>query len=216
MRLGSPGFVTLGISLTACTLLLSPALFGQVLQPGQLASDPSSSASPATNTQPLTLGQKYKLALNRTLDPLEWVRIAFGAAIDQADNYPSDWGQGWDAFGVRTASGFGQQAIREQIEFGVWAIDHEDPRHHRSGLHGVWPRTRYAIVHTFVSRRDDGGQMPAYSRFLGDYGAAFASREWYPTRFHNLQAGLDSGSVSLGLDVGMNVAREFLPHWLIH
>ena len=78
------------------------------------------------------------------------------------------------------ASGFGQQLVREQIEFGVWAIDHEDPRHRAVGCNGVWPRTKYAIVHTFVARRDDGGQMPAYSRFIGDYGAGFVSREWYP------------------------------------
>lgn len=203
------------ISLAAFVLLLSPALFGQVLQPGQLANDPPS-ANSQTNSEPLTLGEKYKLSLDHTFDPLEWVRIAFGAAIDQADNYPSDWGQGWDAFGVRMASGFGQHIIREQLEFGVWAIDHEDPRHRRSGRHGVWPRTKYAIVHTFVAQRDGGGSMPAYSRLVGDYGAAFVSRQWFPDRFHSVRAGVDAGTVSLGIDVGLNVAREFLPHWLIH
>ena len=195
--------------LATCALVLSSALFSQVQQPGQLPTD-------STNTEPLTLKEKYRIALNRSVDPIEFVRIAAGAAIDQARNYPEEWGQGWDAFGVRMASGFGQQLVREQIQFGVWAIDHEDPRHRRSGLHGVWPRTKYAIVHTFIARRDDGSQIPAYSRFLGDYGAGFVSREWYPARFHHVQQGLDAGSVSLGLDVGLNVAREFIPHWLIH
>ena len=195
--------------LVTCALLLSPALFAQVQQPGQLRSD-------STNTEPLTLKEKYRVALNRSVDPIEFVRIAFAAGIDQARNYPREWGQGWDAFGVRMASGFGQQLVREQIEFGVWAIDHEDPRYQRSELHGVWPRTKYAIVHTFMARRDDGSQMPAYSRFVGDYGAGFISREWYPDRFHNVSQGIEAGSVSLGLDVGLNVAREFLPHWLIH
>ena len=195
--------------LATWALLLSPALFAQVQQPGQLAGDSS-------NTEPLTLREKYRIALNRSVDPIEFVRIAFGAGIDQARDYPREWGQGWNAFGVRVASGFGQQLVREQIEFGVWAIDREDPRHHRSELHGVWPRTKYAIVHTFVARRDDGSQIPAYSRFIGDYGAGFVSREWYPTRFHNIPQGIDAGSVSLGLDVGLNVAREFMPHWLIH
>jgi hypothetical protein len=195
--------------LVTCALLIPFALFGQVQQPGQLPAD-------LANTEPLTLGEKYRIALNRSVDPIEFVRIAFGAGIDQVRNYPREWGQGWDAFGVRMASGFGQQLVREQIEFGVWAIDHEDPRHRSSGLHGVWPRTKYAIIHTFVARRDDGGQMPAYSRFIGDYGAGFISREWYPARFHNVPQGLEAGTVSLGLDVGLNVAREFIPHWLIH
>ena len=143
-------------------------------------------------------------------------RIALGAGWDQLRNYPDEWGQGWDAFGVRMASGFGQHWAKEEIEFGVWAVDHEDPRHRRSGLHGVWPRTRWAVIHTLVARRDDGSSIPAYSRFIGDYGAGFISREWFPTRFHNFQAGFDAGSASLGLDIGMNVLREFAPSRLVH
>ncbi len=108
----------------ACAILLAPALFGQVQQPGQLPSQ--------ADTEPLTLGEKYRVALNCSVDPVEFLRIGLGAGLDQARNYPREWGQGWDAFGVRVASGFGQQLIREQIEFGVWAIDHEDPRQHRT------------------------------------------------------------------------------------
>jgi len=165
---------------------------------------------------PLTVKEKYHLALIRSVEPAELARIALGAGWDQLRNYPEEWGQGWDAFGVRMASGFGQHLVKEQIEFGVWAVDHEDPRHRRSGLHGVWPRTRWAVIHTLVARRDDGGSMPAYGRFIGDYGAGFVSREWYPTRFHNVQAGFDAGSASLGLDIGMNVLREFAPSKLVH
>jgi hypothetical protein len=154
--------------------------------------------------------------LHRSIDPTEFMRIALGAGLDQARDYPHEWGQGWDAFSVRMTSGFGQHLIKEQVEFCVWAIDHEDPRHYRSGLHGIWPRTRYAVIHTFVVRRDNGKQTLSYSRFIGDYGAGFISREWYPSRFHTVQQGIDAGSVSLGIDVGMNVLREFMPHWLIH
>jgi len=209
--------VSLRTLVASCVLLLARLSFGQVQQPEQLPTTPNSSAAhQQANSEPLSTGEKYKLALNRSVDPMEFLRIALGAGLDQWRDYPSEWGQGWDAFGVRMASGFGQHLIKEQIEFGVWAIDHEDPRHRRSGLHGIWPRTRYAIIHTFVARRDGGGQMPAYSRFIGDYGAGFISREWYPTRFHNVVQGIDAGNVSLGIDVGMNVLREFMPHWLIH
>ena len=86
-----------------------------------------------------------------------------------------------------------------------------------SARNTVWrwivPWIRRTFSASRWARRDDGGQMPAYSRFIGDYGAG---REWYPTRFHNVAQGIDAGSVSLGIDVGMNVAREFMPRWLIH
>jgi hypothetical protein len=190
-----------------CIFLSSIAVLAQV-QPGQLATQ----ASPSIASEPLSIGEKYQLALQRTFDPVEIFRMSLSAGLDQERNYPSEWGQGWDAFGVRMASHFGQHLIREQLEAGVWAIDHEDPRHRRSGLTGVGPRTRYAIVHTFVTRSDSGTTMPAYSRFVGDYGAGFISREWYPDRFHTVGQGLEAGTISLGVDVGMNILREFWPH----
>ena len=213
--------------IVACALLSSLAALAQV-QPGQLASDPDTSSStdtsnsidtsnstittsPSINSGALTVGEKYQVALQRIFDPAEILRLSLGAGIDQWRNYPSEWGQGWDAFGVRMASALGQQLVREQLEFGVGAIDHEDPRYQLSGLTGVWPRARFAIVHTFVSRSDSGANMPAYSRFIGDYGAGFISRQWYPDRFHTVGQGLEAGTVSLGFDMGMNILREFWP-----
>jgi hypothetical protein len=200
--------------LMAFAFLAGGTIFAQV-QPGQLpdrnnfvASEQSSS----TDRHSLTLGEKYRLSLKRTFDPVEIFRLSTSAAINQWRSYPSEWGQGWDAFGVRFASQLGQQLVREQLEFGVWAMDHEDPRWNRSGLTGMWPRTRYAIVHTFITKSDSGTTMPAYSRFVGDYGAGLISRRWYPDRFHTASQGLEAGTISLGFDVGMNVAREFWPH----
>jgi hypothetical protein len=201
-----------------CACLTGAAALAQI-QPGQLASnaapDPDSpvvTTSPSINSEPLTVGEKYQVALQRTLDPAEILRLTLSAGINQWRDYPSEWGQGWDAFGVRVASALGQQLVRQQIQFAVGAIDHEDPRHQLSGLTGIWPRARFAIVHTFVARSDSGTNMPAYSRFIGDYGAGFISREWYPDRFHTVGQGLEAGTISLGTDVGMNLLREFWPH----
>jgi hypothetical protein len=203
---------TARIVIWAC--LTGVAAVAQV-QPGQLVSStdsPTITTSPSIDSQPLTIGEKYQIALQRTFDPAEIMRLTLSAGLDQWRNYPSEWGQGWDAFGVRVASALGQQLVRQQLRFAVGAIDHEDPRHERSGLTGVWPRTRFAIVHTFISRSDSGKNMPAYSRFIGDYGAGFISREWYPDRFHTVGQGLEAGTISLGTDVGMNILREFWPH----
>jgi hypothetical protein len=180
---------------------------------------PDSRATPAANStldaganqEPLTIGEKFKLSWQRSLDPWELFRASVGAGLDQWRDYPSNWGEGWDSFGVRMASHFGEHLIKEEIEFGVEAFDHEDPPHGKSGLSGFWPRTRYAVVRTFVRENDHGHLMPAYSRFVGDYGAGFISREWYPARFQTVGQGLEAGTISLGLDAGMNVLREFWP-----
>jgi hypothetical protein len=200
--------------LTALAFLAGSTVFAQI-QPGQLPERNNfagTQQSSSTDRHSLTLGEKYRLSLTHTFEPAEIFRLSLSAAWNQKRNYPSEWGQGWDAFGVRMATQIGQQLVREQLEFGVWAIDHEDPRHRLSGLKGVWPRTRFAVVHTFVTRSDSGNAMPAYSRFVGDYGAGFISREWYPDRFHTVGQGLEAGTISLGYDVAMNVLREFWPH----
>jgi hypothetical protein len=45
---------------------------------------------------------------------------------------------------------------------------------------GVWRRTKHAVIGTFVSRTPSGGQMPAISRFVGVYSAAFIANAWEP------------------------------------
>ena len=59
--------------------------------------------------------------------------------------------------------------------------------------------------------------MPAYSEFLGDYGAAAVSRMWWPQRFHTGSAIFFAGSSTLAVDAGINVLHEFAPdlkRWL--
>jgi hypothetical protein len=160
---------------------------------------------------PLTLGEKYRYTFVRTFGAQELVVMTAGAGIDQWDRHPDEWGTGWDAFGVRVASHFGQNLIKQHLAFGVRALDHEDPRFVLSHQKGMWPRVQFAIVHTFVVKNDNGKMMPAYSRFASDYGATFISRQWWPERFHTVQEGFRGGSVTLGLDVVYNIAREFLP-----
>ncbi len=59
--------------------------------------------------------------------------------------------------------------------------------------------------------------MPAYSEFLGDYGAAAVSRMWWPRQYHNGTAIFVAGSDTILVDAGINVFHEFSPdlkRWL--
>ena len=76
---------------------------------------------------------------------------------------------------------------------------------------------RDAFLHTIWRHDDSGGMMPAYSEFLGDYGAAAVSRMWWPQRFHNGHAIFFAGSDTILIDAGINVMHEFAPdmkRWL--
>ena len=138
---------------------------------------------------------------------------AASAAIGQARNRPGEWGQGAAGFAKRFGSSLGQHAIKGVIEMGVGAWHHEDLRYHPSGLQGTWPRMKYAVKSTFiVPRTNGGGKTVAAGRLSGNFGAGLISRAWQPASTAGIGAGLVSGGIGLGADVGFHVAREFWPH----
>jgi hypothetical protein len=191
-----------------------------VRKPGRLPKDQDNEASrtvpgTAQNTsRPLTVRQKFQYRLSHTFDPWELLRGNLAAGFDQWRDYPEEWGQGWDAYGVRFASAFGQHLIKEQLMFGVEVIDHEDPRRPRSENPTFKGRVLDAVKYTFIARSDSGRMMPAYSRFVGAYGAAFISRYgWYPAEFRNAATPLKAGTTTLAIDAGMNVLRELWHHY---
>src|SRR5262245_61829583 len=71
---------------------------------------------------PMTVEQKFTYHLKQSVEPLAFLRATAGAALDQWRDHPGGWGQGWDMYGVRVGSHFGQSFIKQQILFGVQAL----------------------------------------------------------------------------------------------
>ena len=139
-------------------------------------------------------------------------RSGASAAWGQIRNVPHEWGQGPAGFGRRFASALGRHVVKFTIQNSVAAFHHEDLRYHPSQLHGTWPRLRYAVASTFVVPRTNGeGRTVALGRISGNMGAGLISRLWQPASTAGLSAGIASGGIAIGADVGINVAREFWP-----
>ncbi len=137
---------------------------------------------------------------------------AAAATFGTLRNHPHEWGKGPAGFAKRFASHMGQHAIKSGIEMGVAGIRHENLHYQRSNLHGTWPRMKYAVVHTFiVPRTNKPGKTVAVSRISGNIGAGLISRAWQPASAAGLGAGLASGGIGIGAEVGANMAREFWP-----
>jgi hypothetical protein len=127
-------------------------------------------------------------------------------------NSPHEWGRGPEGFAKRFGSSLGQHVAKETIQFGVGAWHHENLHYHRSNLQGKWPRVKYAVKSTFiVPRTNRPGKTVALGRVSGNLGAGLISRAWQPASTAGVGAGLASGGIGLGADVGANVAREFWP-----
>lgn len=134
------------------------------------------------------------------------------AGIGQLRNSPHEWGQGVGGFARRFGSNFAEHAVKGTIELGVGALHHEDLRYHPSNLQGTWPRMKYAVKSTFiVPRTNKPGKTFAVGRVSGNLGAGVISRAWQPASTAGIGAGLASGGIGLGADVGYHMAREFWP-----
>jgi hypothetical protein len=159
------------------------------------------------------LGVKEKLRYDwrHLFDTSNVVFAGIGASFDQLRDRPGQWGEGWGPFAGRYASHLGQYAIQRSIMFPVQAIEHEDTRYFPSRRRSYRGRIGDAFLHTIWRRDDDGQMMPAYSEFLGDYGAAAVSRLWWPEKYHTRSAVFIAGSDTVLIDAGINVYREFKP-----
>lgn len=181
-----------------------------VSSPGatDLVSPTSTSGEPVYT--PLTLKQKWLYSVSEIFGPSRLAGYTVHTIVDYAFDRPKQWGRSGDSFAVRAADHFGDAFIRYNLQFAIQAIDHEDPRYFRSGQHGGWNRTKYALVHTFVVRRDDQSWMPAYSLLATTYGMPFIIRQWRPEAFHTM-SGIEAGSVGIGISMGSNIFSEFWP-----
>jgi hypothetical protein len=165
----------------------------------------------------LTVKEKLDYDWRHLFDPENLVFAGIGAGFDQLRDRPGQWGKGWGPFAGRYASHLGQYVIQRGIMFPVQAIDHEDTRYFRSTRKTYQGRLADAFLHTVWRHDDSGGMMPAYSEFLGDYGAAAASRSWWPPQYRDRSSRFVAGSDTVLIDAGINVFREFTPdikRWL--
>jgi hypothetical protein len=159
---------------------------------------------------PITLKQKYEYSLEQMFSGPRLMAIIARTALDQVEVSPRAWGSNAPALGVRVASEFGRSFIRATISSGIRGIDHEDPRYFYSHKKNNWDRIQYALVHTFEVHNDNGSMMPAYSRFLGDFGMPLLAQTWRPGGV-NVPDALRSGGIGIGMGMGMTIAQEFWP-----
>ncbi|SRR5712691_3703308 len=134
------------------------------------------------------------------------------AAIGQARNAPHEWGQGVAGLGKRFASAFAKHVVKNGIQYSVAGIRHEELGYQPSGKQGFGPRLGHALASTVVTRKTTTGRRTvAAGEISGAVGSGLVSRLWQPASLHTLSSGFASGGITLGIDAGMNVAKEFWP-----
>ncbi len=206
------------VRLLMLALALSSFEFAQEPGSSTATTDSNRGSGPSSpKWRGLSVKEKLRYDGRHLFDAQNMVFAGMGAGIDQLRERPTQWGDGSGPLAERFASHLGYYLIQRSIMFPVQAIDHEDTRFFRSTKTSYAGRFRDAVLQTIWRRSDSGGMMPAYSEFLGDYGAAAVSRMWWPPQYHTGSAILIAGSNTILVDAGINILHEFSPdikRWL--
>lgn len=201
----------------------------QNTQPGQTAQQPDSSGGSkdrlfytlpnfltlenAANVPPLTVGQKFKLITRSSFDPVEFAWYGLIAAIGQANNSESAYGQGWGAYGKRYATSMADGVIEGYMTSGVLpAVLRQDPRYFVLGKGTFMHRTTYALSRLIIIRSDSGHSEFNASEIVGSAAAAAISTYGYhPENEKTVSNTASVWGTQVGYDAIAIVVKEFWP-----
>lgn len=153
---------------------------------------------------------------NYTRDAFYSPDLFFGsvipAAFDHWNNRPSEYGQGWDAFGERTARRAAQFELQEALYHASSAALRTRTTYQRCNCSGYGRRIRHAISRTFVTPSGTSGRLiPNIPLFGATYGGAMIATNWYPDRLSAVRDGTRIAHYQVGASVGFNILQEFGP-----
>lgn len=136
---------------------------------------------------------------------------AVPAAFDQWSNDPSEFGQGWDAFGERAARRAAQYELQVALYHASAAVVGTPATYQRCKCSGPWRRIRWAMSRTFVTKTGSGRVIPNLPLLGATYGGAMIATNWYPDRYSAVKDGTRIANYQVGASMGFNILQEFGP-----
>src|SRR5579859_3183025 len=161
---------------------------------------------------PMTTGQKYRIATAQVFDYFAFPFNMALAGIDQANNSPKSWGQGWGAYGQRFGSNFADNSIGTFMTVAVFpSLLKEDPRYYEM-IHGsVKRRAWHAVNRLFVTRTDAGTHEFNYSEIVGNAAAAAISNIYHAPEDRTFSRNIGTLGLLIMWDGASNELKEFWP-----
>jgi hypothetical protein len=150
-------------------------------------------------------GREYR---HKTFGKRALATHAAGSSAGYAIHHSPAWGKGAGGYGKYVGAHLGGMVVKNSLQYGIGGVRKEDYHYQRSGKHGFFPRTAYALKRTvYVPRKNRPGHTVAAGRIAGNVGGGVATH----AVIGGVGAGVASGGIGLGVDAGANVAREFWP-----
>jgi hypothetical protein len=169
------------------------------------------------NALPLSPGQKFRLFFRSSTDPWPFLLAGVVAGIGQANNSPTEWGQGLQGYAKRFGGNYTDAFIGNFFGNAVLPVLlKEDPRYFQKGSGNPIRRGLWAASSTFWCRRDNGKWGPNYANVGGNMIGSAIARAYYPQSERDVyDTIMDGFTVSVEGIVGAEVI-EFWPDLVRH
>ena len=173
---------------------------------------PNFYASYVWNAVAMTPGQKFRLALRTSVDPVTFAVAGATAGIEQWQDYFSGYGQGAEGYGKRFGAAYADDVIDTFIGSAILpSILHQDPRYFYKGTGSVPSRALYAISTVVICRGDNGHWQPNYSNVAGNLISAGISNLYYPAGNRNgAVETIENALISTAEGAATALLQEFL------
>ena len=160
----------------------------------------------------LRTGEKFKLFVQDTFEPVTFMIVGFSAGLAQAQNEDPGFGQGAEGFGRRFGAAFADQVSGEF--FGTFlypTLFHEDPRYYRMAHGNVGKRFGHAVSHAFITHRDSGKATFNFSEWAGTASSTALGNLYHSGNRRGFQPAARGVGYSVLTDIGWDTLREFWP-----
>jgi len=161
---------------------------------------------------PVSVKGKFKLAVDSSFDPYTFPFIGFVALIGQAENSEPSYGQGFEGYGKRYGTAYGDAIIGTFMTTSVFpAMLHEDPRYYQLGHGSFVHRVFYAVSRIVVTRSDSQERQFNSSEIAGNLVAAGISNIYHPSADRSVANTVSVWGTDIMWDTVSNVTKEFWP-----
>jgi hypothetical protein len=166
----------------------------------------------ALSAVPLSPGQKFQLFVDNSFSVHTITWATLGSAVGQANNSPTGFGQGWDAYAKRFGSSMGRQASSQFFgTFVLASVLHHDPRFFPEVNPGFFHAVKYSVQRVFVLRNDQGHDVANISGLGGSLMAEGLANVYWPDRNRTVGDTFFRFGLDIATRAGGNMLREYWP-----
>lgn len=160
----------------------------------------------------LSTGEKFRLFVNDSVDPVNFFGIAWSAGESQWEREDRAFGQGAAGYSKRFAAGVADNATGDFFGMFLYpTLFHQDPRYYRVGHGPVDSRIGHALEHSFVAVNDSGKHVFNFSEWFSTVSSKLVSNLYHPGSPRGFGPTASRVGFSVANDMGWDVLREFWP-----